>query len=664
MDRFSTAALVPALAAVISGCAGPSMLMPPPGAVAASPRLETPCSAGQGAADCLAKGLPAARLSMPEGIGMKGYALSPDGSRLAALQVGGLSLAMWDLPGKRLLWDRPLPYTAPDEEPPASLLFLHGGRLAVSAANLLVVLDASTGQERWRFTGEKSAGWDLIAGPGGWSLAASYVEEGDYFLLVSHHHVVVLDAAAGTEIGRAERGAKRMAPAFTASRPVAVGSGVLLVDGGLFHLPPRSRVLDWTDRFTTFVKDPKSGEKIGEAVAYLLTLGIAGFTDSSSPSYRAGRVALPAASANRVVVGALGRLYGFEASTGRRTWAVDLAVPQIAEVEIDGDSALVLAGGSHLYYPLLDGMPQEQPPVRYGLFRIRLSDGSADVGFRASFNANRVARVLSDADVKEFDETAAWKAEAQWLRLAAAQAGGREQRPPDAAYGYVRLVTMRRIEAGLLVAGGDDVWLLDPSTGREIRRYPLGEIGTALQIVLTPATAVVRATGGVASFSRDTGERLSSFLVARPLPGSCEALLHWNLLRVGTSPSNPPAALKSIPRALTSSLGAEVAAPVWSVPGENSILACAAGPTLQAFDALTGATVWELPVKTTGLDDHMTVTSVSEIRQRGVVTSFFSPSQKGGVRILRPTKVAVETPETGPVVILSGPFGAEIYRLR
>lgn len=491
--------VVLALSSLLFGCIEPVRLGVTPVTPAVAPQLARPCQDG----DCLAARQPQARVTLGPGEEFLWARVSPDGGTLIGAIApkaapskrtpqAPINFAAFDLAEGKELWRAQLAQKARVDAEDA--FFVGKDKVALVTEggflwnNTLMVLDRATGRELWRTPRDT----DKPLEPAHMVL---HDPQQDVFI-VGSTTLKLIDANSGEVLATRPTFHRVVNPRVTGGLPFASGGDLYLYEHGLVRVSRGEHKFVWGRKFVTFAEDDYRGANIGLAVASAL-LGAG--PSNIPPDYLVGRTTEPVIAGDRVIVGALGRVYAIDAASGDLVWAQNLAVPQIARVAVRGDRAYVLAGGSYIFWHGRQGMSVREP-VRYGLYALNLSDGQPVAAFTSPFNPNAGSGALAVADLEKFRGGDAFEEEEDWgdLKKAGATPAGAPAAP--GAFSKTRLVDAELLDSGLLVLTDDAAVVLDDSGG-EVRRLDLADLGKGVALERANGAIVLRTRNGVVAFN-------------------------------------------------------------------------------------------------------------------------------------------------------------------
>jgi outer membrane protein assembly factor BamB len=585
----------------VSACIPPVKIAVNPVVSPAAPLYETPCADPAGAVACLSDNRPHHRLQLANEE-ILWARISSDGRTIVASTVPAVavkphlqrvSFVAFDTADRKELWRMRL---APNARIGAEdIHFVGNDRIALLTdaglfqwGNTLLVVDAHTGAEVWRTPGVTEKAGEFVQ-------MLLYDAERQYFV-VGSSTIRILDANTGAVLATRQNihqapGVMKQAfssgsmknPRVTGGLPFMTDRDLYLYNFGLVRLSRDDKKFLWGQRFTTFAEDDYTGANVGRAIAGAL-LGVN--TGNIPPDFMVGRTSEPAIAGGKIVTGALGFVHCIEYESGKLLWTQDLAVPQVARVAVRGDRAYVLAGGTYVFWHGRQGMSIRNP-IRSGLYALNLSDGSPVSGFASPFNPNNVARGLTQTQVDDYNEDDAYESEEDWgdIKKGAAATKAPASAPaPAGSFTKNLLIGLELLtDRGMLVASDDAVIHLDDS-GAEIRRYPLEDLGAAINIARAGDHVVVRTRNGVVVFDAANGAKVwqkkdnpAGTLSVLPDAGSVPLIrtIPWQPFR----------------DAEAKHFGSQL---FWLLPEEHAVVVAAGGTQVGALRIDNGETIWQL----------------------------------------------------------------------
>lgn len=593
--------VVLALSALLFGCIEPVKLAVTPVTPAVAPQVDRPCQGG----DCLAARQPQARVTLGAGEEFLWARVSPDGRTLIAAiapkaspnkraPLPQISFAAFDVAEGKELWRARLAQKVRVDAEDA--FFVGKDKVALVTEggflwnNTLMVLDRTTGRELWRTPRDTDKPLEAAH-------TVLYDPQQDVFI-VGSTTLRLIDANTGEVLATRPTMHKVLNPRVTGGVPFASGGDLYLYEHGLVRVSRGERKFVWARKFVTFAEDDYRGANIGLAVASAL-LGAG--PSNIPPDYLVGRTTEPVVAGDRVIVGALGRVYAINTASGDLVWAKDLAVPQIARVAVRGDRVYVLAGGSYIFWHGRQGMSVREP-IRYGLYALNLSDGKPVAEFTSPFNANVVSGALTAADVEKFRGGDAFEEEEDWGNLnktgatpaGAPAAGGAK----SAAFSKTRLVDAELLDGGLLVLTDDAAVVLDDS-GREVRRLDLADLGKGVALERVGGAIVLRTRSGAVAFDT-AGTVMWQRKVEAPL--SLEVVSSGYVPLVRTMPW----------RSFRNVEVKHFAGQLFWVQSDGQIVLPATESRLMGLRVQDGQTAWEFPIGSKIAVENGYVVSIQE----------------------------------------------------
>jgi outer membrane protein assembly factor BamB len=585
-------------------------------------RVDATCAGSAPTADCSSASSSDYRIDLP-GVSKVDWArLSPDGSLLVA-SVGvaapdgkdSWSVVAFDLGSRRELWRVQLSDKG-RARPGDSFVLRSGVVLDVpggdGAKPTVVTLDRATGAVRW----ERSEANGVDASDDRTWAAARLVaadEDNDFVVTDEYagasgaHKLRLVGGTLGRVMGTLTipyRDGLWIAP-----RVYFTPTDAYVVHSGLARIARKERSIVWQETFPTYGRRPGSGS-IGPGV-YAASLGIAVATSLILPfgvfvaprdsprDYTYGQTSRPIVADGLVCVGSLGLVSCFQEANGALAWSRRFPASQFREFASRSGDLCAATGGVFLL-ATKKGSAIYRAPSR-GVYCVNRSDGERLLDFQTALGASPSATALSWDQLKGYDANAAGtdaaRSEAQAVESSTAS-------------GQVRAVAA--VNAGILVAAGDQVALLDLPRGSALAMNDMSSIGAIHRLVPAGDVVVANGPGGFAAFDAATG----ALRWTTPCPTSAPP-------RIVFSSHDPPSLVRSSERfdgTIEASMANVLdAVSYWLLPEAGILVAWRTDGQLVAISLADGAVRWEIePHGRIAIDGPPTRPSVVVVHDHGI----------------------------------------------